>query len=72
MRPRHVTAKALFEITGHAESSFSGWLSGKSQLPLSVLAEVCVIIEAEPGTIVDRAWKRLPPEYKEEKRAPHK
>ncbi|WP_188022741.1 MULTISPECIES: helix-turn-helix transcriptional regulator [unclassified Leucobacter] len=53
------TAKAVATEMQRSPAAFNRWLNGKVEIPLSVFAEACEVIDVEPHTIVEDAYSRL-------------
>lgn len=59
------TAKELAEITKHSPAAFNRWLNGKTPIPVTVLCEVCEVLEIDPQKIVGWAYDRVAIAYGE-------
>lgn len=44
---------------GHSRTAFSKWLKGERNMPVSVFFNICEMLNADPGKILDRAYLRL-------------
>lgn len=53
------TAKAVAEQMRRSPAAFNRWLNGKVELPISVFAEACEVIDVEPHTVIEDAYSRL-------------
>lgn len=58
-------AKAVAEEMRRSPAAFNRWLNGKVELPLSVFAEACEVIDVEPQTVIEDAYGRLCLEFGE-------
>lgn len=56
---RASTAKEVAARIGRADANLNRWLNGKTEIPLSVLCEVCEFLRVEPSTIVEQAYDRM-------------
>lgn len=59
------TAKELAELTKHSPAAFNRWLNGKTPIPVTVLCEVCEVLEIDPQKIVGWAYDRVAVAYGE-------
>lgn len=53
------TAKSVADDMGRSPAAFNRWLNGKVELPLSVFAEACEVIDVDPQGLVEDAYARL-------------
>lgn len=56
---RSLTAKAVAERIGRADANLNRWLNGKTEIPITVVCEVCEVLDLEPRTIVEHAYDRM-------------
>lgn len=59
------TAKEIAEFTRHSPAAFNRWLNGKTPIPVTVLCEVCEVLEIDPQKIVGWAYDRIAVAYGE-------
>lgn len=54
-----MTAKAVATTMHRSPAAFNRWLNGKVEIPLSVFAEACEVIDVEPQQLIEDAYARL-------------
>ncbi|MDK8100699.1 helix-turn-helix domain-containing protein [Winkia neuii] len=47
------------KATKHSRTAVTNWLSGRNQLPLRVLYEICEYVGEDPDRVVQNAYERL-------------
>ena len=56
---RAATAKQVAAGIGRADANLNRWLNGKTEIPVSVLCEVCEFLGVDPSTVVQHAYDRM-------------
>lgn len=56
---RGLTAKKVAEMIGRADANLNRWLNNKTEIPITVVCEVCEALGIEPRAIVEHAYDRM-------------